>query len=68
MKSLRWMAVFCFVSAMVLRMLSRFVSFGFAVVVAPGVHRDVWPQGIVFWGLLVLSVLLMAMSLLRQAR
>jgi len=55
---LRWVAVNCFALAIVGRLARHYVSFDFAVAVAPGVHRTILPPGVLFWGLLTLGVFL----------
>ncbi|HEX4283623.1 MAG TPA: hypothetical protein VHZ28_00935 [Terracidiphilus sp.] len=63
MTTLRWFSVFCFALALVCRVVGRYVSFDFAVAVAPGVHRTVLPAGsFFFWVFLLLGAVLMTAS------
>ena len=60
-----WIAVVAFLLALVLRLSSRYVSFGLAYAVAPGQHRGVSISGPLFWVLLVSGAILLAASFSR---
>ncbi len=67
MTPLRWFATIALVLALALRLASRYVSFGWAYSVAPGVHRGVSISDPLFWDLLFLGTILMAASFFRHA-
>jgi hypothetical protein len=61
----RWFAVIALLLALVLRLSTRYVSFGLAYAVAPGLHRGVSISGPLFWVLLVSGAILLAASFSR---
>jgi hypothetical protein len=63
---MRWIAVIAFLLALALRLSSRYVSFGLAYTVAPGLHRGVSISGPLFWALVVLGAILLAASFSRS--
>jgi hypothetical protein len=67
MTPMRWIAVIAFLLALALRLSSRYVSFGLAYSVAPGLHRGVSISGPLFWVLLVLGTILVAASFFSRA-
>jgi hypothetical protein len=67
MTPMRWIAVIAFLLALALRLSSRYVAFGLAYSVAPGLHRGVSISGPLFWVLLVLGTVLVAASFFSRA-
>ena len=55
MTRMRWIAVMALMLALVIRVSHRYVSFGLAYAVAPGVHRGISISEPLFWVLLVLE-------------
>jgi len=66
MARMRWFAVIALLLALVLRLSTRYVSFGLAYAVAPGLHRGVSISGPLFWVLLVSGAILLAASFSRH--
>jgi hypothetical protein len=67
MTPMRWFAAIAFVLALALRLSSRYVSFGWAYTVTPGVHRAISISDPLFWGLLVFGMILVAASFFPRA-
>ena len=68
MTPMRWVAVSTLLLALVLRLSSRYVAFGWAYAVSPGEHRGYSISGPLFWVLLVVGAILMAVSFFSRAR
>lgn len=67
MNSVRWLAAIAFVLAILCRLARPYISFGLAFRVNPELHRGVSVDGVLFWGLLVLSAILALISFSRRA-
>jgi hypothetical protein len=67
MTPVRWIATIVLLLALVLRLSSRYVAFGWAYAVSPGEHRGFSISGPLFWVLLVVGAILMAVSFFSRA-
>jgi hypothetical protein len=68
MTPLRWLAAVAFALAILSRLARSRISFDVATRIAPGVHRGIPVDNILFWGLLALGAILLLITFLRPGR